>query len=101
MLDINFIRQNLAEVKKSTAEKGYKTDIDAVLKEDDKRKALLQQVEELRTKRNAIAAQMKGGKPTPELIEQGKQVKTELSALEKDLDDLTKSVNSAIKLSLI
>lgn len=97
MLDINFIRENLALVKKSAQEKGYKTDIDAILAQDDQRKTLLQKVEALRTERNAIAAQMKGGKPAPELIEKGKAIKSELSNLEKDLDELTATVNAAIK----
>lgn len=85
MLDINFIRNHLAEVKKSTAEKGYKTDIDAILKLDDDRKSLLQKVEAMRTERNAIASQMKGGKPSPELIEKGKQIKQKISTEEAKL----------------
>lgn len=97
MLDINFIRQNLAEVKKSTAEKGYKTDIDAVLKMDDERKEIQKKVEALRTERNSIAAQMKGGKPTPELIEKGKSIKQELSTLESELSEKESLVNNALK----
>ena len=76
MLDINFIREHLDEVKKSTAEKGYQTDVEAVLKLDDEKKSVLQKVEALRAERNAIAAQMKGGKPSPELIEKGKTLKS-------------------------
>ncbi len=97
MLDINFIRQNLAEVKKSTAEKGYKTDIDAVLKMDDERKVILQKVEALRTERNAIAAQMKNGKPAPELIEKGKSLKSELATLESELSEKESLVKDALK----
>lgn len=97
MLDINFIRQNLAEVKKSTAEKGYKTDIDAVLKMDDERKEIQKKVEALRTERNSIAAQMKGGKPAPELIEKGKSIKQELSTLESELSEKESLVNNALK----
>ena len=97
MLDINFIRQNLAEVKKSTAEKGYKTDIDAVLKMDDERKEIQKKVEALRTERNSIAAQIKGGKPAPELIEKGKSIKQELSTLESELSEKESLVNNALK----
>ena len=97
MLDINFIREHLTQVENSTREKGYKTDIKAILKQDDERKALLQEVEALRTKRNAIAAKMKGGKPTPELIAEGKEVKLQLSDKEKELDELTKAVNDSLK----
>ncbi len=97
MLDINFIRKNLAEVKKSTLEKGYKVDVDAVLELDNERRSLLQKVEALRTERNAIASQMKGGKPSPELIEKGKTLKSELSSLEKELSEKETAANTALK----
>ncbi len=97
MLDINFIRNNLDEVKKSTREKGYKTDIDAVLKLDDERKTILQKVEALRTERNSIAAQMKNGKPAPELIEKGKSIKSELGTLETELSEKESLVKDALK----
>lgn len=97
MLDVNFIREHLAEVKKSTKEKGYKTDVDAILKIDDERKSLLQEVEKMRKDRNDIAAQMKGGKPAPELIAKGKEIKQKLTDEEKKLDELTVKVNDALK----
>ena len=97
MLDINFIRENLALVEKSTREKGYKTDINAVLKKDDERKTLLQEVEALRTERNAIAAKMKGGKPAPELVKEGKEIKLKLAEKEKNLDELTTETNNLLK----
>lgn len=97
MLDINFIRENLALVEKSTREKGYKTDIKAVLEKDDERKALLKEVEALRTERNSIAAKMKGGKPAPELIKEGKEIKLKLAEKEKVLGELTEEVNTALK----
>ena len=97
MLDVNFIREHLAEVKKSTKEKGYKTDVDAILKIDDERKSLLQEVEKMRKDRNDIAAQMKGGKPAPELIAKGKEIKQKLADEEKKLDGLTVKVNDALK----
>ena len=97
MLDVNFIREHLAEVKKSTKEKGYKTDVDAILKIDDERKSLLQEVEKMCKDRNDIAAQMKGGKPAPELIAKGKKIKQKLADEEKKLDELTVKVNDALK----
>ena len=97
MLDINFIRENLALVEKSTREKGYHADIKAILKKDDERKSLLQEVEALRTERNSIAAKMKGGKPAPELIAKGKEIKQELAGKENELDILTAEVADAVK----
>ena len=97
MLDVKFIRENLALVEKSAREKGYKVDIKAILRDDDKRKAVLAEVEVLRTKRNEIAAKMKGGKPAPELINEGRKIKEELAAKEIELDKLEKVCYNGIK----
>ena len=79
MLDVKFIRENLALVEKSAKEKGYKIDVGEVVRLDDERKKVLGSVEELRARRNEIAGKMKGGKPAPELIEEGKKIKAELA----------------------
>lgn len=97
MLDINFIRKNLDLVKKSTREKGYKTDIDAFIALDDERRACLKEVEELRRERNEIAAKMKGGKPDPELIEKGKTVKEKLQKLEETLELKDSKIKEELK----
>ena len=52
MLDINFIRDNLDLVEKSTKEKGYNIDLKKLLKLDDERKKSLSAVEKLRAQRN-------------------------------------------------
>lgn len=97
MLDINFIRENLDLVQKSAKEKGYTIDIKKVIELDDSRKSVLQETEELRRKRNEIAAQMKGGKPDPKLIEEGKTVKEQLVSLEEKLASAEKELKSAAK----
>lgn len=97
MLDINFIRENLDLVEKSAKEKGYNVNIRDILKLDDDRKSVLQEVEALRRERNEIAAQMKGGKPDPKLIEAGKAVKEKLADLEVALTGAETSVKAALK----
>lgn len=97
MLDVKFIRDNLKLVEKSTKEKGYKIDIAEVLKLDDKRKEILSEVETLRAKRNEIASKMKGGKPAPELIEEGKKIKTEVAEKEKALSSVETDMNALLK----
>ncbi len=96
MLDINFIRNNQKKVADSAREKGYNVDVDHVIKLDDQRKTLLQTVEEKRRRRNEIASQMKGGKPSEKLIKEGKDIKTELSGLESKLSELETTLNSHI-----
>lgn len=83
MLDIQFIRDNSELVASKSAQKGYSVDISALLKLDEERRALMTDVEALRAQRNDNASQMKNGRPTPELIEHGKQLKLKLNALEE------------------
>lgn len=97
MLDVKFIRENLELVEKSAKEKGYKVKVSEVLGLDDKRKAVLSEVEALRARRNEVASKMKGGKPAPELIEEGKKIKEELSALEAELDKIEKECYNKLK----
>ena len=97
MLDVKFIRENLELVEKSTKEKGYKVNVREVLELDDKRKAILAEVEGLRQKRNEIAAKMKGGKPDKALIDEGKAIKAELSEKEQALSVAEAEVNNLVK----
>ena len=89
MLDIRYIRENADRVQESAKNKGYNdVSIARLLDTDEQRRQLQQQVDELRTQRNEIASQMKGGKPAPELIEQGRALKEELAKLESNLRDV-------------
>ncbi len=88
MLDIRFIRDNRELVEKTSREKGYTVDIGALLERDTERRELQAKVDELRTKQNQISAQMKGGKPSPELIGQATAFKNELATQEPLLREL-------------
>ena len=79
MLAMKFIREHADQVQKSADAKGYKIELKRILELDEQKRALGQAVDQKRAQRNEIAAQMKGGKPTPELIEKGKAIKTELA----------------------
>ena len=99
MLDIRFIRENAERVQKDALNKGYKNaDIQAVIALDDERKALTAQIDELRTRRNKIAASMKnaGGKPSAEQIAEGKKIKEELAELEKTYRELDEKLSNAL-----
>ena len=85
MLDIRFIRENPDLVQEAAHNKGYDVSIKDLLSADESRRELMSKADELRTKRNEISSQMKGGKPAPELVEQGKTVKTELAEVEDHL----------------
>lgn len=98
MLDIRFIRENADRVQESSKQKGYDVSIADLLKLDDERRSLQQQVDELREKRNTNAAKMKGGKPDQATIDEGKQIKVELAEREKYLSDVDEQYTSLLKL---
>ena len=78
MLDINFIRENTEKVKKGVGAKGFDPKlVDKVLDLDEKRRKLIVEVEELRAKRNKVAADKN--------ITEGKKVKEELKEKEPEL----------------
>src|SRR6185312_4970359 len=85
MLDIRFIRENPDLVQENAKNKGYDVDIAQLLKVDGEKKALQQKADELREKRNAISGQLKGGKPSDELIAEAKTIKDTLVGVEADL----------------
>lgn len=92
MLDIKTIRENPEAVKQAAAEKGYKVDIDRLLRVDEKRRELLLKVEEIRTKQNKISKGQKG-KPSKEEISASKELKAKLEKIEPDLTALEKDFN--------
>lgn len=94
MLDIRFIRQNAEAVQQNARHKNYSVDIAQLLKLDDQRRELAARADELRERRNANAAKMKGvqGKPDHSIIDEGKAIKTELAELEESLGLLESDV---------
>jgi seryl-tRNA synthetase len=96
MLDIRYIRENPDKVQAAATGKGYSVSVSDLLRLDDERRDLQQNVDALREKRNAIAAQMKGGKPAPELVEQGRAIKDELVGLESSFSELDQRYQVAL-----
>lgn len=86
MLDIKFIRENAEAVQENARRKGYnQISIDELLRLDSSRRELQQAADSLREKRNDIASRMKGGRPSDELIAEGKEIKVRLASVEDDL----------------
>ena len=97
MLDIRFIRENPEKIQQAAKDKGYDVSIAELLKYDDERRELQQKVDELRKKRNDNAAKMKGGKPEQAVIDEGKQIKIELSERENYLTNTDAQYTELLK----
>lgn len=97
MLDIQFIRDNRKIVAEKSQAKGYKVDIDGLLDADEKRRQLLTKIENVRAQRNELSTQMKGSKPTPEQLEQGKKLKEGLAVFEAELAPIEEKYHTLLK----
>ncbi|MDR2176414.1 MAG: serine--tRNA ligase [Treponema sp.] len=97
MLDYRFIVENLAAVKENIANRFMKADADAVVRLFNHRAELSAALQDLRQKRNANAATMKG-KLEPDrrnvLIEEGKKLKEDIAALEAELTGLERELEA-------
>ncbi len=85
MLDIHFIRDNPELVAKNAENKGYHIDINDLLKKDQAKRKMQQRADELREQRNAISSQLKGGRPSDDLVATARSIKEELVGLENEL----------------
>lgn len=85
MLDIDYIRKNAARVEEFSRQKGYKVDVNEILKLDSRLKSLTSSIDKVRTRRNELADTIKKvGKPSPKEVEEGKKLKEELAKLEDE-----------------
>lgn len=102
MIDIQYVRDNPEIVKTKSQQKGYAVDVDRLLELDAERRELLVQVEALRGRRNDNADKMKAsaanGRPDQNLIDEGKQIKIELSEREVYLDGVETEYINLLKL---
>ncbi|NTW61069.1 serine--tRNA ligase [Candidatus Saccharibacteria bacterium] len=97
MLDIRYIRENPEAVQDNAKNKGYKVDIGQLLQLDSDRRLLQQKVDELREKRNENVAKIKGGKPSEDLVSEGKRIKAELADIEPKLKDVEEQYTAILK----
>ncbi|HAZ14023.1 MAG: serine--tRNA ligase [Bdellovibrionales bacterium GWA2_49_15] len=81
MLDINFIRNNVAVVRKAIKDKAVALDLEKLLKIDQKLKEEKIILQELQTKKNLIAKEvpMKSGADKMALIEEGRKLGVDVS----------------------
>jgi len=93
MLDPKFIRENPDRVKQIVLNKGTnreKANVDKWLELDQKRTSLVNEIEEINTRRNVIAKSLSGGSITEELKNEGKQLKEKEQEIRGNLEIVEK-----------
>jgi len=85
MLDIHFIRENLAVVKDAAVKKSVDVDIDELLKLDDERKVLRQEIDAKRAEQNRRSSEMQRatGVEREKLLEAMRQLKAGMAEEEE------------------
>lgn len=89
MLDIKFIRDNPDLVKEKSKQKGYGVNIDKLLKVDEERRKVIEEVDKLRSDRKKAADDRNESK--------GQKIKFELKTLENKLEKLQEEYYSLIR----
>lgn len=89
MLEIKYLRQNLAEVEKALFARGASVDLASFQAHENRRKKLLLEVEALRHQRNVvsdeIAKKKKAGDPAAETVAEMRAVSAQIKTLDRDL----------------
>src|SRR5216683_5436917 len=98
MLDAHFIRENLDAVKSNCLNRNVKADVDQVVKLNDERKRVLQELQTIQQRKNEIdklIPKEKDAAKKQTLIQEGRTLRDKVGALEgqskkveKDLRDV-------------
>lgn len=90
MLDIKFIREHPEVIKEALEKRGMVFDADYLIKVDEKRRAKIQEVEEMRSRQNVMSEQIPhmGGDEKKRLIEGSKALKIKIGDADFELKTL-------------
>lgn len=101
MLDINLLRNDPETVKRGLARKGDATDVDAMLAMDEKRRGLIAEGDELRSRRNEVSKEVgrikKEGGSAAEQMAESKAIGERIKQIEGE----TAEIDAALRLALM
>ena len=92
MLDIQKIRDNKKEVKKALLKRLDRVNLNEIIILDDKRKKIILEVEELKSKRNKASKT----KPDTKIIKEMKSLGQNIKKIEKKLNEIEKKLNEKL-----
>ena len=97
MLTINLIRTSPEEVQNALLKKGFSVNFDDFLSKDKERRAKLQEVENLKAKRNKVSSEVpklkKEGKPVEGVFEEMRLIGADITRLDAEVSALDISMN--------
>jgi seryl-tRNA synthetase len=100
MLEIKFVRQNLAKIEAALATRGQIADLNRFKVVEDQYRKTLQETEELRRQRNLasdeIAASKKAGQPSESAVVEMRRVSARIKEMEKTLDESQETLSGIL-----
>jgi seryl-tRNA synthetase len=99
MLDVAFIRDNLAKVKENCENRGVKAEVDRVVALDDERKRLASETQKIQQRQNEVAKSIPTEKDAAKkqaLIAEGKELKGRVAKLEQELKQIEADLHAAV-----
>ena len=100
MLDLKFIRENIDLVRSGAESKGITISLDEIFILDDKRRALIQECDTLKAKRNIVSAQVgtikKQGGDASAVIAEMESVKNRIQEIDPEIRDIETNVHSLL-----
>ncbi|MFA6446925.1 MAG: serine--tRNA ligase [Patescibacteria group bacterium] len=96
MIDIKYLRENPDLVQENSHKRKSAVDIKSLVKVDEQYLSLLKEVEDLRGRRNQVAAKAQVAEDRQASIEEGKQIKVAIAAKEVELKDLELKRNALL-----
>ena len=97
MLDMKFIRQNLDLVKQSLINRGSSADLEKLIELDNKRRAMIQEGDELKAKRNQFSAMVaKKGKGAEEEIKEMRRISDVIKTIDQDIKALDSDMDAIV-----
>jgi seryl-tRNA synthetase len=100
MLDLKFILENRDLVRTGAEAKGITVNLDMICAANDKRKALIQEGDVLKAKRNQVSAQVgrikKEGGDASGVIAEMESVKTRIQEIDSEMREVEKNLNTLL-----
>ena len=94
MLSLKEIKDNIESVKKAISAKNIEFDLDKLLSDDEKRREIIQEVENLKSERNVINKKIASKEDVEKNIDLMRGISKEIKSLDTDLSTLMKTINN-------
>ncbi len=100
MLDLKFIRENSEKVRQNIKDKNESANLDSLLEFDERRRAIIREVEQLKNLRNVVSNEIailkKGKQDATSKIEEMRQVSEQIRQMDDELREVEQKIRNEL-----